>query len=76
MAGSINAQLAPITRVNLPTQSVPPAPPPTTSTAGKVAIGAAAVGGGATLTLLIVSAATGWGVGKVLDKAWDKLRGK
>lgn len=72
MSGSINSQLAPKpVRVDLPNT---PAPAPTTSTGKNVAIGAAAVAGTSLATLLIVSAATGWGISKVLDKAWDKLK--
>lgn len=77
MAGSVNRQLAPV-RVVLTSSTQTPAPTstPTTSTGTKVAVGTAAVAGGATLTVLLVSAATGWGVGKVLDRAWDKVTGK
>ena len=48
----------------------------TTSTGTKVAVATGAVAGVSILTLAIISAATGWGVQKTLDKAWDKLSGK
>lgn len=47
-----------------------------TSTGTKVAVGGAAVAGVGTLTLLLVSAATGWGISRTLDKLWDKITGK
>jgi hypothetical protein len=75
MAGSINSQLSPGARATGVTVATPPAPSTGTSTGTKVAVGTAAVAGGATLTLLLVSAATGWGVGRTLDKAWDKIMG-
>jgi len=55
----------------------PPAPPPTNmSTGSKVAVGAAAVTGASIVTVAIISAVTGWGITKTLDKGWDKISGK
>ena len=71
MAVQVNSQLSPGARATGLTVATPPAPSTGTSTGAKVAV----VAGGATLTLLIVSAATGWGVGRVLDRAWDKITG-
>jgi hypothetical protein len=51
-------------------------PATTTSTGAKVATGAAVAVGGVSLTLIAVSAATGWGVTKVLEKALDWVKGK
>jgi hypothetical protein len=79
--GSVNSQLSPLqpgTKIKRPSPTSTPAAASATasSTGAKVAVGAAAIGGTALVATLVVSAVTGWGVGKVLDKAWDKLRGK
>jgi hypothetical protein len=72
--------LHPITPINLnsPTGGVRATGPATspTSTGTKVAIGAAAVAGTSLLTVMVISAVTGWGISKTLDIGWDKLTGK
>jgi hypothetical protein len=76
MASQVNKQLMPLPAAGLPVRTTAPAPSTGTSTGTKVAVGAAAVAGGLTLTTLLASAITGYGVSKVLDVAWDKIRGK
>jgi len=85
-APQLNSQLDPGLGVIVPVRQFAPglhpslmatAPAPkATSTGEKVAIGTAAVAGTSILTIAIISAATGWGITKVLDHAWDGIRGK
>jgi len=75
MPAQVNTQLSPVTRASGVNTAAPPPPSTGMSTGQKAAVAGAAVVGGLTLTTLIISAATGWGIGRVLDKAWDKISG-